>query len=87
MNKRGQTLGISIIVAIMIFLVGMASINLIKPEVTRTRNSANLDCDNTAVISDGNKLTCLLVDWVIPYFFIIILSVSGGLITSRLLIR
>ena len=88
-NKKAQTLGIAIIVAITIFIVGMIAVNLIKPEVTRTRNSDNLDCGNYAgndSISDGTKLTCLIVDVTIPYFIIIIFSVAGGLITARLLI-
>jgi len=84
MNRKGQaTLGLAIIVAITLFMVGMLSINFIKGEVTRTRDSDNLNCAATDDISDGTKLTCLVVDWVIPYFFIIIISVAGGLITSR----
>jgi len=89
-NKRAQTLGISIIIAITIFIVGMTVLNILKPEITRVRDSANLDCQNTADfpagISDGNKLTCLVADVVVPYFIIIIFSVAGGIITSRFLL-
>lgn len=84
-NKRGQTLGIAIIVAISIFIVGMMSLNFIYPEVTRARDSDNLDCSNSS-ISDGTKLTCLVADIVIPYFILLIISVVGGIITARLVI-
>ena len=82
-NKRGQTLFLGIITAIVIFMLGMTIVNLIKPEVTNARSSTGLDCTNSS-ISDGTKLTCLAVDITIPYFFIAVLSVAGGLIVSRL---
>lgn len=81
MNNKGQ-LGISIIVAIMIFIVGMITINILKPEITTARASTALDCGNIS-ISDGTKLTCLMVDFTIPYFFIVILAAAGGLIVSK----
>ena len=88
-NKSGQTLGMAILVMITIFIVGMMSVNYLKPEITRARNSLNLDCENTADfpagISDGTKLTCLVVDVVVPYFIVLIFSVAGGLITARFL--
>lgn len=85
MNKRGQTLGISIIVAITIFLVGMVVVNILTPEVTSARSATGLDCSNSD-ISDGTKLTCLVVDLAIPYFFVIVISLAGGWITSRLIL-
>lgn len=89
MNTKAQTMGLAVIIAIMIFLVGMLFVNFIKDEVTRARNATNLDCTNTADfpdgISDGTKLTCLVVDIVVPYFMIIIFSVAGGILTARLI--
>ena len=90
-NKKAQTLGIALMVAITLFLIGMLSINYIKPVVTIARDSSHLDCSNSAVdfpegISDGTKLTCLVVDLVVPYFIILILSIAGGIITARFLI-
>lgn len=84
-NKKGQSLGLSIIMAIMIFLIGMTVLNILKPEITTARDSNNLDCANTA-ISDGNKLTCLVVDIALPYFILLIISVAGGYITARMLL-
>jgi len=86
MNKKGQTLGIAVMITITIFIVGMLSVNYLKPEITRARDASNLDCGNAAVISDATKLTCLVVDIVVPYFIILIFSVAGGLITARFLL-
>jgi len=82
-SKKGQTLGIAVMIAITLFIVGMLSINFIKDEVTRARGSTNLDCSNSADISDATKLTCLVVDLIVPYFIVIIISVSGGLIVAK----
>lgn len=84
-NKRGQTLGVAIIISIFIFIVGMLTINIIKPEVTVARSPEVLDCSN-ASITDGNKLTCLAVDVVVPYFIILVLAIAGGIITARLML-
>ncbi len=82
MNNKAQIsgIGIAIVVAMFLFIIGMININFIKDEVTRTRG--DLNCSLTT-ISDGSKLTCLLTDLVIPYFIIIIISAAGGLITSK----
>jgi len=86
MNKKGQTVGISIIIAITLLIVGIMSINFVRDEVTRVRLDSGLDCSNVTGISDGTKLTCLAVDLVVPYFLLLILSVIGGIIVARLLI-
>ena len=89
MNNKGQ-MGIAIVTAIMIFMVGMVVVNILKPEITTARSSASgLDCANTTFtngssISDGTRLTCLVIDFTIPYFIIIIFSVAGGAIVGRL---
>ncbi len=85
MNKRGQTMGIAILSAIVIFIIGMASINLLLPDVTDARN--NLSCSDTDNISDGTKLLCLIVDTNVPYFIWLILSISFGAILVRLNIK
>lgn len=84
-GKRGQSLGIAIILAIMIFLMGIPVINILKPEVATAVGANGLDCANTS-ISDGNRLTCLAVDLTIPYFIWIVISAVGGLVISRFLI-
>ena len=83
MNKKAQTFsfGIAIMVCIFLFMIGMMNVDFIKGEVTRARTG--LSCSD-ATISDGNKLTCLVVDVAVPYFIIIIFSAAGGLIVARL---
>lgn len=87
MYNKSQTSGIpnlllALLVAGFIFFIGMGIINILKPEITTARNNNNLDC-SSSTISDGNKVTCLLIDIVIPYVFIIIVAAAGGIITAR----
>jgi hypothetical protein len=84
MNKRGQNLILAIIAAVMVFVAGMLFLNHIKDDVTLTRVTG-LDCTNNS-ISDGNKLTCLGADLVVPVFILIVVSVAGGAIVSRFII-
>jgi len=83
MNKKGQGWGLAIVVMIVLFISGMIFVNFMKTEVTRARNSNNLDCSNSD-ISDGTKLTCLVVDSVVPYYILIMFSAVGGLIAKKL---
>ena len=86
-NKRGQGgTGTAIMVAIMFFIVGLIFINFLTPEVTTTRAAAELNCSNAGGISDGNKLLCLAVDLVIPYFILLIFSTAGGYIIARFIV-
>jgi len=80
MNNKGQV-GLAIISAIMIFMVGMVVINILKPEITNARDTDALDCGNET-ITDGTKLTCLIIDFTIPYYIIIMFSIAGGLIIA-----
>lgn len=80
-NKNGQTLGVSVIIAIFIFIVGIPIINIISPDITSAK--ILLDCSNAAGISDGTKMTCLVVDVVLPYFILLVVSISGGLVVSK----
>lgn len=81
MNKKGNIYA-SIMVAIIIFMVGMIVVNFISPEITTTYT--DLNC--AAPATDGTKVLCLVVDTVLPYFFILVLSLIGGIITEKLLI-
>jgi len=83
MNNKGQTLFLSIVFAVFLFMCGMLIIDLIKPDITDAR--VNLDCTNMS-ISDGVKVSCLATDIAVPYLFILVVSVAGGLIFSRILI-
>lgn len=80
MNKRGS-LGLAIMSAFFIFIIGFATINLIIPEVTNFR--INMDCSNSANISNATKMLCLVADVSIPYWILIILSITIGGIIAR----
>jgi hypothetical protein len=84
MNKTGQTMMLSILFAVVLFVMGIMVINFIRPEVLVAK--ASMSCSDVANISDGTKLTCLLIDGVVPYFIVLVLSISGGLILDRILI-
>lgn len=83
MNSRGQAVGLAIIFAITFFIVGLGFFNILAPEVTTARGATGLNCINASNISDGTRLTCLAVDFVIPYFILLVISISGGLIIRR----
>ena len=85
MNKKGQSFGIALMGAIMIFLVGLTTINFLADEVTSART--NLECSSAATISDGTKLLCLVIDTTVIYFMLILFSVSGGLVISSVMRR
>ena len=78
-------MGIAILSAIVIFIIGIMCINFLMPEVSTAR--INLSCDDAANISDGTKFLCLIVDTQIPYFIWLVFSISMGAILSRMNIR
>jgi len=80
-NKKGQ-MGIAIITAILLILIGFMCINFVKDEVTRART--DLDCASPDDISDSTKLLCLVVDTTVPYWIWLVLSVSIGVIIVRM---
>lgn len=82
-NKRGNVLS-AIMISLILFIVGMIVVNFFLPEVTTARTS--LGCSNGAAITDGTKLLCLGVDLVVPYFFVLVLSIAGGVLLEKLLI-
>jgi len=83
-NRKGQTMMLSILFAVVLFVMGIMVINFIRPEVLTAKVA--MSCSDVANISDGTKLTCLLIGGVVPYFIVLVLSISGGLILDRVLI-
>ena len=87
MNKKAQGLsglGIAFMVAMFLFLIGMSQINFIKDLITDVRGTDTLYCASNT-LSDGQRVTCLVVDIALPFFIITIISASGGLITAIVL--
>ena len=84
-----------VIVGILIFMVGTLFVGFIQDEVYRAQGvlsgdttSPNLNCGTAnnpnQSISDGTKLACLTTEIINPYFIILIISIAGGAIFSRL---
>ena len=86
MNNKGQTVFMSIIFSIMIFMIGILIINFLKPEITTARSASNLDCSNGSGITDGNKLMCLFIGLTLPLYILAVLSVVGGILVAKFLI-
>ena len=80
MNKKATVFS-AVMVAIIIFMIGMLMVNFLKPEVDTARTGLNC----TSPATDGTKVMCLFVDGSIPYFFVLIFSVAGGLIADKFL--
>ena len=80
MNKKGS-LGIAIITSIFVFIIGLAVINLLLPEVTNFR--INMNCADAENINDGVKLLCLVGDVTIPYWILLIISITIGGIVAK----
>jgi len=83
MNKKGSSLMIALITGVLIFFAGMIILNFIIPEIGNARLSTALDCGNLS-ISDGNKITCLGVDLVAPYWIIVVIAAAGGALFAKL---
>jgi len=82
LENKGQTFGIAIITAIFVFIIGMICLNFLMPEITNART--NLNCSSADTISDGTKLLCLTIDLGVPYWILIVLSITIGGITAKL---
>lgn len=78
-------MGIAILSAIIIFIIGMATLNLILQDVSDART--NLSCSSPGTISDGTKLLCLIVDTSVPYFVWLVFSIAIGAVIARISIR
>lgn len=81
-NKKAQsTLLMSFLVAFMLFFIGMIVVNFLMPDITTARTQNSCSSPN----SDGGKALCLILDFTIPYFFVLVISVAGGYATNKFL--
>ena len=83
MNKKGN-MYMAIVMALMLFMVGMIAANFLREPITDAR--LGLNCDNEGSITDGTKLLCLNVDMVMVYFIILVVSIAGGVILDRIVL-
>jgi len=79
--KKAQSMGLAIISAIGIFIIGFMFLNFLMPEITQFRTS--MSCASPDDITDGAKVLCLVTDATVPYFILLVLSISIGAITSK----
>ena len=77
-------MGIAILSAIIVFIIGFMLLNFLMPEVSTART--NLMCDSPNSISDGTKLLCIVFDSTVPYWILLVISVSVGMIVDRMVL-
>jgi len=82
MNKAGQMAFVGMMLGVMLLIGAVVLIEPIKEQVTFARNSDNLDCDNAA-ISTGTAMTCIIVDWYMPIFVGVALTISFAWVGLR----
>ena len=73
---------LGILVAFMIFVAGYLIIEPLKDNITTSRS--DLNCSTPALITDGNKMMCLIIDGTVPYFIITMIALSLGFVTRYL---
>jgi len=85
-GRGGQLFMVGIMLFVMIFITAIVMIEPIKESVALARLPSNLDCDNTS-ISTGQKMTCIINDWMLPLFFGTAVGVGFGFIGMRTLVQ
>lgn len=82
MNKKGQSIFVGIMVAIMVFITAIVLIEPLKDGIDIGRDPSHLDCTNES-ITVGTKATCILVDFWLFYFVGVCIAGGVGFITVR----
>jgi len=72
------------LLAFLLFTTGFIVANFLKSPIDDAR--VNLDCGNSAGITDGTKFLCLNIDMALIYFIVLVLSISGGVILDKFII-
>lgn len=81
-GKRGQYVFAGIMIFVMVFIGTVALIEPLKDMIGWSRNASNLDCGNSS-ISAGTKATCIIVDFVLPYFIGICIASGAAYVGAR----
>lgn len=81
-NKKGQAALVGLMIGIMVFMLAMIFIAPLADVITETRAVDQLDCSNGS-ITDGAKMTCLIVDLFLPYFIAIVIAIGGAYMSAR----
>ena len=84
LNKKGQTAMLGLMIGVFVFMLAMVFISPLSDVISESRAAGQLDCANVS-ISDGMKLTCLMVDLILPYFIGVVIAIAGGYLGARIL--
>ncbi|GAG89185.1 unnamed protein product [marine sediment metagenome] len=82
MNNNGQVFLVGLMLGIAAFMLAMVFINPITDVITEARAADQLDCSNSS-ITDGKKMTCLMVDLILPIFIGICIGLAGAYVTAK----
>lgn len=82
LRNKGQAALVGLMIGIMVFMMAMVFIDPIKDTMIQVRAVDQLDCGNSS-ITDGEKMTCLVVDLILPYFIVIVIAIAGAWIGAR----
>jgi len=85
MKSKGQTAMVGLMIGVFVFMMAMIFIDPLSDVITEARNDTQLNC-SSSTISDGKKMTCLMVDLILPYFIGVVIAVAGGWIGAKILI-
>lgn len=82
-KKKKGSIMLTIISVLAFFMFGILIIGLLFPDISIARSPDNLDCSNIS-ISDGNKISCIIVDTVVPLWIVGLLMIGGGYIIYKI---
>ena len=83
LGKKGQVIVVSIMVAIVAFIIVVVMIEPLQDQVYDARNSTHMNCTNTTNLSTTQKATCVVLDMSLFYLIGIGLAASIAFITGN----
>ena len=89
MNKRGQILFYTLMLAIVLVILAVVLVPILTEftgdaMAATSGDTIGLDCANSS-ISDFDKGTCLIIDITAPYWAAIVLGLAGMIIGARII--
>lgn len=83
-GRKGQlpNIPLGVMLFLMCFITAVVFIEPLKIVINTAREPSRLDCTNTT-ISVGQKMTCIVVDWSLPFFILACFAVAISWIGIR----
>jgi len=81
-NKKAQAAIAGFGVAVIVFISLVVMIEPMKELIDIARDSSHLDCSNSS-ISTGTKASCIIIDFWLPYFSMIVLGIAGAYVMGK----